>query len=104
MLDWPTLITCLRIYADARPLDAYPRAKAAAIKALEINDTLAEAHNSLAYAYERYAWNWKAAETEFKRSLELKPNYATGHFWYSELLMYLGCFEESRSLASRQTR
>jgi len=85
----------LTIYGDARPLEAYPRAKAAATKALEINQTLAEAHNSLAYVYERYDWNWKAAETEFKRALELNPNYATGHFWYSELLMYLGRFEES---------
>jgi tetratricopeptide (TPR) repeat protein len=85
----------LSIYGDARPLDAYPRAKAAATKALEINETLAEAHNSLAYVYERYDWNWKDAEAEFKRALELNPNYATGHFWYGELLMYLGRSEDS---------
>jgi len=82
-------------YSDARPKDAYPRAKAAAIKALEINETLAEAHNSLAYVYERYDWNWKAAEAEFKRALALNPNYATGHFWYGELLAIFGRFEES---------
>ena len=85
----------LTIYGDARPLDAYPRAKAAATKALEINETLAEAHNSLAYVYERYDWNWKATEAEFKRALALNPNYATAHFWYGELLMYSGRFEES---------
>jgi serine/threonine protein kinase/tetratricopeptide (TPR) repeat protein len=85
----------LPIYGDARPLDAFPRAKAAATKALEINETLAEAHNSLAYVYERYDWNWKNAEAEFKRALELNPNYATGHFWYGELFMYLGRSEES---------
>jgi serine/threonine-protein kinase len=82
-------------YADARPKDVFPQAKAAATKALEINETLAEAHNSLAYIYERYDWNWKAAEAEFKRAVELNPNYATAHFWYGELLMYSGRFEEA---------
>ena len=85
----------LSLYGDARPKDIFPRAKAGATKALEINETLAEAHNSLAYVYERYDWNWKAAEAEFKRALELNPNYATGHFWYGELLVYLGRFEEA---------
>ena len=85
----------LTIYSDARPRDAFPRAKAAATKALEIHETLAEAHNTLAYVYECYDWNWKAAEAEFKRALELNPNYATAHFWYGELLMYFGRFEES---------
>ncbi|MGB7295314.1 MAG: protein kinase [Candidatus Aminicenantales bacterium] len=82
-------------YGDARPKDSFPRARAAAAKALEINETLAEAHTSLGYVYERHDWNWKAAETEFKRALELNPNYATGHFWYGELLAYFGRFEES---------
>jgi serine/threonine protein kinase/tetratricopeptide (TPR) repeat protein len=85
----------LTLYADARAKDVYPRAKAAATKALEINETLAEAHNSLAYIYERYDWNFKAAEAEFKRALELNPNYATGHFWYGELLTFFGRFEEA---------
>jgi len=82
-------------YGDARPKDSYPKARAAAAKALEINETLAEAHTSLGYVYERHDWNWKAAEAEFKRALELNPNYATGHFWYGELLAYFGRFEES---------
>ncbi len=82
-------------YGDARPKNTYPLAKAAATKALEINEDLAEAHNSLAYVYERYDWNWIASESEFKRALELNPNYATGHFWYGELLAYFGRFEES---------
>jgi len=85
----------LPIYGDARPQDTYPRAKEAATKALEINETLAEAHNSLAYVFERYDWNWKAAEAEFKRALELDPNCAPAHFWYGELLMYFGRSEES---------
>jgi TolB-like protein/Tfp pilus assembly protein PilF/tRNA A-37 threonylcarbamoyl transferase component Bud32 len=85
----------LSLFGDARPQDVFPRAKAAATKALEINETLAEAHNSVAYVYESYDWNWKAAETEFKRALELNPNYAIGHFWYGELLLYFGRFEEA---------
>jgi len=85
----------LTVYSDARPRDAFPRAKAAALKALEINETLAEAHNSLAYVYEYYDWNWNAAEAEFKRALVLNPNYATAHYWYGELLGWLGRYEES---------
>ena len=85
----------LTLYADARPKDVFPQAKAAAAKALELNESLAEAHNSLAYVYERYDWNWKAAEAEFKRALEFNPNYATARFWYGEFLMYSGRFEES---------
>jgi serine/threonine protein kinase/Tfp pilus assembly protein PilF len=84
----------LTVYADARPRDVFPRAKTAANKALELDEALAEAHNSLAYVYERYDWDFKAAEAEFKRALELNPNYATGHFWHGELLIYLGRFEE----------
>ncbi len=84
----------LSLYGDARPKDVFPRAKTAATKALEIDENLAEAHNSLAYVHERLDWNWKAAEAEFKRALELNPNYATGHFWYGELLVSLGRFEE----------
>jgi len=85
----------LTIYSDARPKESFPKAKAAAMKALELDENLAEAHNSLAYVFERYDWNWKASEAEFRRALELNPNYATGHFWYSELLMTFGRFEES---------
>jgi TolB-like protein/Tfp pilus assembly protein PilF len=82
------------MYGGPPPTEVFPRAKAAATKALEIDETLAEAHNSLAYVHQRYDWDWKAAEAEFKRALELNPNYATGHFWYAELLVCLGRFEE----------
>jgi serine/threonine protein kinase/Tfp pilus assembly protein PilF len=85
----------LTLYSDARPKESFPKAKAAAMKALELDENLAEAHNSLAYVYERYDWNWKASEAEFRRALELNPNYATGHFWYSELLTTFGRFEEA---------
>jgi Tfp pilus assembly protein PilF len=82
-------------YAFVLPHDSYPKAKAAAIKALEIDEHLAEAHNSLALVKLYYDWDFPAAEREFKRALELNPNYATAHQWYGEYLMVTGRFDES---------
>lgn len=75
--------------------DSFPLAKAAALKALEIDDTLAEAHTSLAHALETGDWNWSLAEKEFQRAIELNPNYATAHHWYGFNLFYRGKFDES---------
>jgi len=77
------------------PRDAHPKARAAAMKALEIESTLGEARNSLAYVRFIYDWNWVEAETEFKRALELNPNYATAHQWYAEYLAAMGRFDEA---------
>lgn len=85
----------LTIFSGVSPHDAYPKAKAAAAKALEIDPTLAEAHNSMAYARMRYDWDWKGAEEEFKRALDLNPNYATAHHWYGEYLLHVGRMEEA---------
>ncbi|MGH9313597.1 MAG: TPR end-of-group domain-containing protein, partial [Vicinamibacterales bacterium] len=63
----------------AAPAECMPKAEAAARKALALDDTLAEAHASLAGVLYRYRWEWQAAEREFRRSLELEPNYAEGH-------------------------
>jgi TolB-like protein/Flp pilus assembly protein TadD len=68
------------------PEDAFPRARAAARKALELDPTLAEAHASLGYALMYYDWNFSGAEAEYKRAIELNPNYAIAHQWYSYLL------------------
>jgi len=59
------------------------QSKRIAIKALALDNTLAEAHVSLAHILMNYDWNWSAAETEFKRSIELRPDYATAHEWYA---------------------
>jgi TolB-like protein/DNA-binding winged helix-turn-helix (wHTH) protein len=67
--------------------DAMPKAKAAALKALQLNDSLAEAHTSLAFVEMQYEWDWPGSEKEFKRALELNPNYATAHQWYAIWLM-----------------
>jgi serine/threonine protein kinase/Tol biopolymer transport system component/Tfp pilus assembly protein PilF len=73
--------------ATLAPKDAYPKAREAVERALEIDDTLAEAHASLGYCLANYDWNWTAAEREFKRALELKPGYAVAHHWYGFLFL-----------------
>jgi len=71
---------------ELRPDEAFPMAKEYAMKALEIDESLAEAHTSLAYAIDSYDWDWAVAEKEYKRALELNPGYATGHQWYAMFL------------------
>ncbi len=75
--------------------EVMPRAKDAAIKALQIDDSLAEAHASLAWAKLTHDWAWPDAEREFKRSIELRPNYASAHQWYGEYLTMMGRFKEA---------
>ncbi len=69
------------------PKDAYPKAREALERALEIDDTLAEAHASLGYCLANYDWNWIAAKREFNRALELKPDYAVAHHWYAFIFL-----------------
>jgi TolB-like protein/Tfp pilus assembly protein PilF len=86
----------LTFYNFAAPHETMPKAKESAIKALALDDTLAEAHASLAHILMNYDWNWSAAEKEFKRSIELTPDYATGHQWYAiHYLTATGRFEEA---------
>ncbi|MGI8836215.1 MAG: winged helix-turn-helix domain-containing protein [Pyrinomonadaceae bacterium] len=75
--------------------EAMPRAKAAALKALEIDDTLAEAHTSLAFVRMHYEWDWLAAEREFKRAIEINPNYVTAHHWYAYYLAAMERMDEA---------
>jgi TolB-like protein/DNA-binding winged helix-turn-helix (wHTH) protein/tetratricopeptide (TPR) repeat protein len=70
--------------------DAYPKAQAAATKALALDDNLGEAHASLAFALDLYGWDWDAAEREYKRALTLNPGYATAHQWYAWHLIMTG--------------
>ncbi|HEV2914139.1 MAG TPA: protein kinase [Pyrinomonadaceae bacterium] len=85
-------------YSELPPREAFPRARTAAIKALRIDDTLAEARASLAYAINGYDWNWAGAASEFKRAIELKPNYATAHYWYATThLAAVGKLDEALS-------
>lgn len=78
-----------------RPEEAMPKAKAAALRALEIDDTLAEAHSALAFVLENYNWEWEEAEREYKLAVELNPNYATARQWFAEHLAAMGRHEEA---------
>jgi Tfp pilus assembly protein PilF len=69
----------LPFFANIMPDEAFPKAKAAVSKALELDDSLAEAHASRAYILTYYDWNWSEAERELQRSLTLNPNDATVH-------------------------
>ena len=82
-------------YAVMTPKEALPRAKAAAIKALELDSTLGEAHNSLAFCLDGFDWDFPSAGKEFQRALELNPGYATAHHWYAWHLSLLGRFDEA---------
>jgi tetratricopeptide (TPR) repeat protein len=76
----------------------FPKAKEAVLKALKYNESLAEAHTSLAWLKMAYEWDWQGAEKEFKRAIELDPNYTTAHYWYAYWLLnakrYDECFAE----------
>ena len=72
------------------PKDAFPKARAAADRALQLDDSLGEAHASLAFALDLYYWEWSAAEAEHKRAIALNPNYATAHHWYAWHLIVMG--------------
>ena len=86
----------LTFYNFAAPHETMPKAKESAIKALALDNTLAEGHASLAHILMNYDWNWPGAEKEFKRTIELKPDYATGHQWYAiHYLTATGRFEEA---------
>jgi eukaryotic-like serine/threonine-protein kinase len=78
------------------PKEAYPRAKEAALKALEIDDTLAEAHTSLALIKAQYDWDWSGGEKEFQRAIALNPSYASAHGLYGGfVLRSMGRAEEA---------
>ncbi|MDT7807761.1 MAG: hypothetical protein QOJ70_1574 [Acidobacteriota bacterium] len=88
-------------YGGHAPHESFPRAKAAAMQALEIDEALAEAYTSLGFVNYRYEWNWAEAERSFRRSIELKPNYATAHHWYGESLAAAARFDESLAMLTR---
>jgi TolB-like protein/DNA-binding winged helix-turn-helix (wHTH) protein/Flp pilus assembly protein TadD len=77
-------------YGVLAPQDAFRQARAAATRALALDDALGEAHTSLAFALDLYAWDWAAAENEYKRAIELNPGYATAHHWYAWHLLVMG--------------
>ncbi len=91
----------LASYNALPPQQAFPKAKAAAQRALELDNSLAEAHAALGMAAYLYDWDWLRAEQEFKRALALDPDYASAHQWYATLLVMLGRNEEAVAEALR---
>lgn len=83
------------LYGTLAPRVVYPRAKVAALAALHLDPRLAEAHNALAVVDLFYEWNWTAAETAFRRALELNPGYADAHQRYGIYLTVMGRFDEA---------
>lgn len=91
----------LGFYGINAPHEVMPRVKAAAQKALAIDDTLAEARISLAYATAAYDWDWVAAEKDYRRAIKLNKNYATAHHWYGEYLAFMGRSDEAAAELER---
>ena len=83
------------------PKEAYPKGRAAVAKALEIDNTLAEAHASLGYSKMTSEWEWQAAEEEFQRAIELDPNCSTARQWYGDYLTATGRHEEALDQINR---
>src|SRR5215470_5040716 len=83
------------------PGEAIPQAKAAAEKAIQLDDTLADGHNSLAYTKLLYDWDWAGSEAEFKRALQLNPGYSNAHHWYAHLLLASGRLDEALAESQR---
>jgi DNA-binding winged helix-turn-helix (wHTH) protein/TolB-like protein/Tfp pilus assembly protein PilF len=98
------LADCHNLLADyqaVQPKAAAPLARAAAIKALQLDPNLAEAHASLAFVRFHFDWDWIEAEREFKRAITLNQNYATAHHWYGLFLATMGRFDEAFSELGR---
>ncbi len=84
--------------------EAMPRAKAAAVTALQLDDSLAEGHASLAFVKMHYEWDWAGAEREFRRAIELNPNYPTAHHWYAYDLAAMNRMPEALNEIGRARR
>jgi TolB-like protein/Flp pilus assembly protein TadD len=91
----------LGMWGDLPQMESAPKAKAAAIRALEIDDQLAEAHASIGWTMFAFDWNWSAAERELQRSIELNPSYATAHRWLANCLTQQERHEEALTAIKR---
>jgi tetratricopeptide (TPR) repeat protein len=90
----------LEIVAGVPALESLPKARAAADRALQIDDSLAEAHTSSAFIYQGM-WRWAEAEEEYKRAIDLNPNYPTAHHWFASYLMIKRQFDEAMRESKR---
>jgi TolB-like protein/DNA-binding winged helix-turn-helix (wHTH) protein/tetratricopeptide (TPR) repeat protein len=101
-LAYAGLADCYHVPANPLPpKERMPLAKTAAMKALQLDDRLVEAHTTLARVLFAYDWDWPAAEKEFKRAIELNPRYAPAHQWYGGYLSSMGRFREAAAEKKR---
>ncbi|MGH9866358.1 MAG: winged helix-turn-helix domain-containing tetratricopeptide repeat protein, partial [Candidatus Acidiferrales bacterium] len=91
-------------YNAAPANDLMPKARVAALKALQLDDNLPEAHTALALIAEKFDWDWQTADREFRRAIQLDPGYATAHQWYAESLAFQGRFDEAFAESERARR
>ncbi|HKW32462.1 MAG TPA: winged helix-turn-helix domain-containing protein [Candidatus Acidoferrum sp.] len=87
--------TLLTAYSSASATLYVPQARVAALRAIQLDNDLAEAHTAMALIVQNHDWDWQTSEKEYRRAIELNPNYATAHHWYAEHLMWLGRFDEA---------
>jgi TolB-like protein/DNA-binding winged helix-turn-helix (wHTH) protein/Flp pilus assembly protein TadD len=93
--------TLLPAYSSQPNEEFISKARAAATKALELDEGLSEAHSALALIVQNHDWDWQTSEKEFRRAIELNPNDATAHHWYAEHLMWRGRFDEAIAESER---
>jgi len=79
------------------PNDAFPKARAAALRAIDLDSAIAEPHATLGYVAMYYAWDWVAADSEYRRALAINPRYPTAHEWYGLFLAAMGRFDEAQA-------
>src|SRR5438445_11976986 len=79
------------------PEQVWQNAKSAAMQAVKLDDTLSEAHISLALVRENYDWDWPGAESEFTRAIQANPNSTTAHHWYGDFFTKTGRFDEAKT-------
>jgi TolB-like protein/DNA-binding SARP family transcriptional activator/Flp pilus assembly protein TadD len=91
----------LGFYDFLPPSEAFPRARDAALRALELDPSLAATHATLGYVALYYEWDWERAEDEFRRAIRLAPSYSTAHQWYANFLTAMGRFPEAESAMLR---
>ena len=103
-LGWAGLADSYSILGNTNampPAEAYPKARQAAERGLALDDNVAELHCSLAYVYRFYVWDWRSAEREFLRALQLNPGYATSRRWYAQFLSGMARHDEAVAEAER---
>jgi TolB-like protein/DNA-binding winged helix-turn-helix (wHTH) protein/Tfp pilus assembly protein PilF len=96
--------TLLAGYSSLPPESLIAEARASALRALQLDPSLPEAHTAFALIVQNYDWDWQRAAQEFQRAIQLNPNYATAHHWYAEHLMWRGRFDEALRESERARR